>query len=220
MPNAPYGDIKGGRPWLANDWAIRMNNSPLVTRHSSLVSPLREKAKELGFAKMGISRAERLDERSGLDEWLAAGDHGEMPWMGRDADKRLAPRMLLSEAQSVVSLAANYYTPQSHSEDSRHGKISRYAWGSDYHAVLKERLKLLVAWIEQTYPDASGIYYCDTGPVMDKAWAHKSGMGWIGKHSNLITRELGSWVFLAGLVLNLDLEPPPGGRKYCGTCRR
>src|SRR4030095_974360 len=121
MPNAPYGDIKGGSPWLVNDWAIGMNNSPLVTRHSSLVSPLREKAKELGFAKIGVRRAERLDERNGLDEWLAAGHHGDMYWMGRNADKRRDPRTLLREARSVVSLATNYYTPQSHSEDSRHG---------------------------------------------------------------------------------------------------
>lgn len=197
-----------------------MNNSSLVTRDSPLLSSLREKAKEFGFAKIGVSRAERLDERNGLDEWLAAGHHGAMHWMGRNADKRLDPRTLLSEARSVISLAANYYTPQSHSGDHRHGKISRYAWGRDYHAVLKERLKLLVAWIEQTYPEGSGLYYCDTGPVMDKAWAHKSGLGWIGKHSNLITRELGSWVFLAEIVLNLDLEPEQESRNYCGTCRR
>src|SRR5262245_24389239 len=152
----------------------------------SLQGTIRQKAKELGFAKIGISRAGRLDERNGLEDWLAAGHHGEMFWMGRNAGKRLDPRALLSEARSVISLAANYYTPQSHSNDCRHGKISRYAWGSDYHAVLKERLRSLVEWIEHNHTEARGLYYCDTGPVMDKAWAHKSGLGWIGKHSNLI----------------------------------
>jgi epoxyqueuosine reductase len=185
-----------------------------------LTTAIREKAKELGFAKVGISRAERLDERNGLDDWLAAGNHGEMLWMGRNAGKRLDPRMLLSEARSVISLAANYYAPMSHSQDGRHGKISRYAWGFDYHAVLRTGLKGLVEWIEQNDPEARGLYYCDTGPVMDKAWAHKSGLGWIGKHSNLITQEVGSWVFLAEVVLNLDLEPDGESKNYCGTCRR
>jgi len=197
-----------------------MNNSLLISRHSSLASSLREKAKELGFAKIGVSRAERLDERNGLDEWLAAGNHGEMLWMGLNADKRQDPRMLLSEARSVISLAANYYAPQSHSEDGGHGKISRYAWGRDYHAVLKERLRRFVEWIGQNDPDVRGLSYCDTGPVMDKPWAHKSGVGWIGKHSNLITREVGSWVFLAEVVSTLDLEPDAESRNYCGTCHR
>jgi len=201
--------------------ALSTQYSALRTQHSLLTAEkIRARAKELGFVKIGISRAERLDERNGLDEWLAAGRHGEMLWMGRNADKRLDPRTLLSEARSVISLAANYYTPQSHSEDRRHGKISRYAWGHDYHAVLKERLKSLVEWIGQNHPEARGLYYCDTGPVMDKAWAHKSGLGWIGKHSNLITREAGSWVFLAEVVLNLDLEPDAESRNYCGTCHR
>lgn len=185
-----------------------------------LATAIRAKATELGFAKIGISRAERLDKRNGLDEWLTAGNHGAMLWMGRNADKRLDPRKLLAEARSVISLAANYFAPVSHSEDGRHGKISRYAWGRDYHAVLKARLKALVEWIEQNDPEACGLYYCDTGPVMDKAWAHKSGLGWIGKHSNLITRELGSWVFLAEIVVNLDLKPAEESRNYCGTCHR
>lgn len=197
-----------------------LNGSDMGMNNSSLTFALRQKAKELGFAKIGISRAERLDERNGLDEWLAAGRHGEMFWMARNAVKRLDPRTLLSEARSVIALAANYYTPQPHSEDSRHGKISRYAWGNDYHAVLKKRLRSLVEWIEQNHPQTRGLYYCDTGPVMDKAWAHKSGLGWIGKHSNLITREAGSWVFLAEVVSNLELEPDPESRNYCGTCHR
>ncbi|MCI0723433.1 MAG: tRNA epoxyqueuosine(34) reductase QueG [Acidobacteria bacterium] len=186
----------------------------------NLQAAIREKAKELGFAKIGISRAEPLDERNGLEAWRAAGRHGEMLWMGRNAGKRLDPRALLSEARSVISLAANYYTPQAHSEDPRHGKISRYAWGRDYHQVLKERMKSLAEWIGQAQPEACGLYYCDTGPVMDKAWAHKSGLGWIGKHSNLITRDLGSWVFLGEIVLNLELDEDAEGRNYCGTCHR
>ncbi|MBM3803020.1 MAG: tRNA epoxyqueuosine(34) reductase QueG [Acidimicrobiia bacterium] len=186
----------------------------------SLQAAICEKAKELGFAKIGVSRAEPLDQRNRLDEWLAAGHHGEMHWMGRHAGKRLDPRTVLSEAKSVISLAANYYAAHFHSEDPCHGKISRYAWGRDYHAVLKDRLRALVAWMSERFPEARGLCYCDTGPVMDKAWAHKGGVGWIGKHSNLITRELGSWIFLAEIVSTLDLDPRDESRNYCGTCRR
>jgi epoxyqueuosine reductase len=187
---------------------------------SSLTRPLKAKAAEFGFAKVAISRAEKLDARNGLEAWLAAGNHGEMRWMSRDPERRINPCKILSEARSIIALAVNYYTPENHSESPNDGKISRYAWGRDYHLILKERLKLLAEWIVSIEPSTSGLYYCDTGPIMDKAWAHKSGLGWIGKHSNLITRDLGSWIFLGEIILNLELEYDSEARNYCGTCHR
>lgn len=187
---------------------------------TTLTQSIKAKALELGFARVAISAAEELGKRAGLETWLAAGRQGEMLWMERNVEKRLDPRQVLSEARSVIALAMNYYAPQSHSQDPDHGKISRYAWGRDYHLVLKERLKSLAEWIATVRPQARGLYYCDTGPVMDKAWAHKSGLGWIGKHSNLITREVGSWVFLGEILLNVELDYDPEGRNHCGTCQR
>jgi len=186
----------------------------------SLTEEIRAKAKTLGFQKIGISRLEKLDARSGLAEWLAQSRHGEMHWMGRSPERRTDPGKVFEETKSVISLALNYYTPIQHSQQLEHGKISRYAWGRDYHRILRDRSKTLVAWITKREPAARGLHYADTGPVMDKAWAHKSGLGWIGKHSNLITRELGSWVFLAEILLNLELEYDQEARNYCGTCHR
>jgi epoxyqueuosine reductase len=185
-----------------------------------LTEEIRAQARRAGFDKLGISRAEKLDDRNGLQEWLAKGQHGEMHWMGANPEKRINPSRVLAEAKSVIALALNYYTPIQHSSQPEHGKISRYAWGEDYHKVLKERLKDLAKRIVELEPAARGLYYSDTGPLMDKAWAHKGGIGWIGKHSNLITRTLGSWVFLGEILLNLELEYDREDRNYCGTCRR
>ena len=186
----------------------------------SLTQEIRAHAKRCGFDALGISRAEKLDERNGLREWLAREHHGEMRWMGVDPEKRINPLRVLVESRSVIALALNYYAPAQHSNRLEHGKISRYAWGEDYHSVLKNRLAQLAAWIAGSQPTARGLYYCDTGPIMDKAWAHKSGLGWIGKHSNLITRNLGSWVFLGEILLNLDLDYDVESRNYCGKCHR
>ena len=186
----------------------------------SLTQEIKAKALELGFSKVGISPAERLDERNGLKPWLAAGRAGEMEWMSRHPDKRVDPAKVLLKVQSVIALALNYYTPHSHSEDPLHGKISRYAWGRDYHQVMNNRLKALWEWILKCDPSAEGLYYSDTGPLMDKAWAHKSGLGWIGKHSNVITRNRGSWVFLGEILISLKLDYDVESRNYCGSCRR
>jgi epoxyqueuosine reductase len=185
-----------------------------------LTKEIKAKALELGFSKVGISRAERLDERNGLQSWLAAGRAGEMEWMNRLPDKRLDPTQVLPRVQSVIALALNYYTPFSHSEDAHHGKISRYAWGRDYHQVMNNRLKALWEWILGRAPSAEALYYADTGPLMDKAWAHKSGLGWIGKHSNVITRNRGSWVFLGEILVSLELDYDLESNNYCGSCRR
>lgn len=184
---------------------------------------IRARALTEGFHKVGIVRAESLlDERERLNEWLARGYHGEMKWMARDAEsvtRRTDPRSLLPSARSVVVVALNYFTPHEHKNDPARGKISRYAWGDDYHTVVGEKLKTLLAWIKSERLETEGKVCCDIQPVMDKAWAVRAGLGWIGKHSNLITREYGSWVFLGELFLNLELEyDAETSEDHCGTC--
>jgi len=191
------------------------NQSPAFISQS-----IKEKARELGFDKVGIVRAEALtEERHRLEEWLARGFNGEMGWMRREPEKRTDPRVPFPAARSVVALALNYYTAHEHSDDPTTGKISRYAWGDDYHDVVGEKLKSLLLWIKEEWPQTEGKTCVDIQPMMDKAWAARAGLGWIGKHSNLITREYGSWVFLGELLLNLDLEyDTERSEDHCGTC--
>ncbi|HWT03591.1 MAG TPA: tRNA epoxyqueuosine(34) reductase QueG [Pyrinomonadaceae bacterium] len=191
-----------------------------VSRASTLSRRIRERAFALGFDKVGVVRADPLGrERERLEEWLGRGFHGEMRWMSRDTEKRMDPRALLADARSVVAVALNYYTPHHHAEDAATGKVSRYSWGDDYHDVVGGKLKELLAWIKGEWPEAEGKVCVDIQPVMDKAWAARAGLGWIGKHTNLITREYGSWVFLGELLLNLELEYDAGpAEDHCGTC--
>lgn len=183
-------------------------------------SAIKERALAEGFHKVGIVRAEPLaEEAPRLEEWLARGYHGEMSWMARDVEKRLNPRELFPEARSIVVVALNYYTPDQHQENSNTGKVSRYAWGDDYHDVLKKKLESLLAWIREQEPTAAGKICVDIQPTLDKAWAVRAGLGWLGKHTNVITPEYGSWVFIGELLLNLDLEPDvPRLEHHCGTC--
>lgn len=185
-----------------------------------LADRIRSKALASGFDKIGFSRAGPLGSRSGLKKWLDAGRQGEMHWMSRNAAKRQDPSLILAEVRTILSLAVNYYHPLDHSENPRHGKISRYAWGLDYHRLLKARLKNLAGWIAETLPPANGLFYSDTGPVMDKVWAHKAGLGWIGKHSNLVSRDRGSWLFLGEILLDLELPETRESGNFCGSCRR
>jgi epoxyqueuosine reductase len=187
---------------------------------AALTALVRRRARELGFEKVGVARAEALaEEGARLEEWLRRGFHGEMRWMEREPARRTDPRELLPGARSVVAVALNYYTPHEHAEDPATGKISRYAWGDDYHDVLGEKLRELLEWVREAAPGAEGRVCVDAQPAMDKAWAVRAGLGWIGKHSNLITRELGSWVFLGELILNVELEPDaPFAEDHCGTC--
>ncbi len=181
---------------------------------------IKERARAEGFHKVGIVRAEALaEERAGLEEWLRRGYHGEMRWMARDPAERTNPRGIFPAARSVVVVALNYFTPHEHQDDARTGKISRYAWGDDYHDVVGHKLKALLAWIKEEWPGAEGKACVDIQPMMDKAWAVRAGLGWIGKHSNLITREYGSWVFLGELLLNLELEyDSERVEDHCGSC--
>lgn len=181
---------------------------------------IKERALAEGFHKVGIIRAEPLaDEASRLKEWLGRGYHGEMSWMARDVEKRLDPLQLFPQARSIVVVGLNYYTPDHHQENSNCGKVSRYAWGDDYHDVLKTKLQSLLSWIQDQEPPAAGKICVDIQPTMDKAWAVRAGLGWLGKHTNVITPEYGSWVFIGELLLNLELDYDDDRLEdHCGTC--
>jgi len=191
-----------------------------VTTPNFLSAYIKKKAAELGFELAGIVPATPLvDERSKLNEWLARGYHGEMNWMARDPSSRTDPRQLLPEARSVVVVANNYYTGARHADDAKTGKVSRYAWGDDYHDVLATKLRALLAAVQSIRPDAQGKVCVDIQPMMDKAWAARAGLGWIGKHTNLITTEYGSWVFIGELILNLELDHDREiAVDHCGSC--
>jgi epoxyqueuosine reductase len=186
----------------------------------SLSEKIKQKAVEIGFQKVGIVRAAQLvEEGFHFNDWLARGFHGEMAWLEREPDKRSDPRLLFPQARSVIVVLLNYYTDHQHGENTEKGKLSRYAWGDDYHDVVSGKLKDLLAWIKSEDPDAEGKLCVDTAPIMDKAWAVRAGLGWLGKHSNLITTDLGSWVFIGEILLNLELEYDSQiVEDHCGTC--
>src|SRR6267143_1477896 len=172
-----------------------------------LSSRIRERASIEGFEKVGIVSAETLDEpHERLLTWLERGYQGQMTWMARDPETRTDPRKLFPAARSVIVAAKNYYTSGKHADNPATGKVSRYAWGDDYHEVVGSKLRSLLAWIKEEVPHAEGKVCVDIQPVMDKAWAARAGLGWIGKHTNLITPEYGSWVFIGELLLSIDLE--------------
>ena len=183
---------------------------------ATISDKIRQKAREVGIDKIGFARAEALgDEGPRIFEWLERGYHGEMAWMEREPQKRTDPRLIFPDARSVISAAVNYYTPDQH---DKAGKISRYAWGDDYHDVVKEKLRALLDHIVAIEPSAAGKICVDTAPVSEKSWAQRAGVGWIGKHSNVITRELGSWVFLGEIILNIELEYDEPMTDHCGSC--
>jgi len=188
----------------------------------SFTEQIKQKALDIGFDKIGVARAERLERESEhFRAWLGKNYQGEMQWLEREPEKRADPNLIFPNAKSVVVVALNYFTPHEHEENKDKGKISRYAWGDDYHDVLKEKLHELLAFIKSIDENADGKICVDTAPVMDKAWAVRAGLGWIGKHSNLITKEYGSWVFLGEILLNVELEYETETiDDHCGTCRK
>jgi len=187
----------------------------------TLTDRIKARAMELGFSKVGIARVDVLEEEGKLlREWLLRGYQGTMDWMERNFEKRIDIRKVLPAAKSVVAAAMNYYTEASHSNDPEDGKISRYAWGDDYHDVMIPRLEKLLDFIKGEAPSAQGRVYVDTGPVMDKVWAVRAGIGWEGKHTNVISRDFGSWVFLGEIILDINLEYDEPSADYCGTCSR
>ncbi len=178
---------------------------------------IKEEAKRLGFLSCGISKAGFLeDEAPRLEKWLNNNHNGQMAYMENHFDKRLDPTLLVDDAKSVVSLLLNYFPSESQNDNSF--KISKYAYGQDYHFVIKEKLKELLHSIQENIGDVSGRAFVDSAPVLDKAWAAKSGLGWIGKNSNLITQKVGSFYFIAELILDLDLEYDHKVTDHCGTC--
>jgi epoxyqueuosine reductase len=181
---------------------------------------IKEQAAAEGFDEVGIVRAEALaPERERLREWLAREYEGEMQWMACQPEKRTDPHHIFPQAKSIVVVALNYYTPHKHTDEPATGKISRYAWGDDYHEVVGDKLRSLLSWIKDQRPEVEGKVCVDVQPVMDKAWAVRAGLGWIGKHSNLITLECGSWVFIGELLLNVELEYDSDRiADHCGTC--
>ncbi|MGB0932755.1 MAG: tRNA epoxyqueuosine(34) reductase QueG [Lishizhenia sp.] len=181
---------------------------------------IKRKANDLGFFYCGISKADFLESESKrLENWLKKDYQGNMSYMNNHFDKRLDPRLLVDDAKSVVSLLLNYYPEQTQSH-SDSPKISKYAYGEDYHFVIKDKLKSLMQDIQTEIGEVGGRVFVDSAPVMDKAWAAKSGLGWIGKNSNLINTKHGSFFFIAELILDLELEPDGPIKDYCGTCTK
>jgi len=180
---------------------------------------IKTEALRLGFLSCGISKADFLeDEAPKLEEWLKNDFHGEMKYMENHFDKRLDPRLLVDGAKSVISLSYNYYTEEHQREDSY--KIAKYAYGQDYHHVIKARLKELSVFIKEQIGDVQGRAFVDSAPVMERAWAKKSGIGWEGKHSLILQKKQGSFFFLSELVVDLELEYDTAMTDHCGTCTK
>jgi epoxyqueuosine reductase len=179
---------------------------------------IKQEAQDLGFLSCGIAEATFLEEEAPrLEQWLKAGHHGTMHYMERHFDKRLDPRKLVPGARSVISLLYNYYTPQLQS-DPEAPKISKYAYGTDYHFVLKKKLKRLFQRLQERFGAIQGRVFVDSAPVMDKAWAVKSGLGWLGKNTNVIAPKKGSFFFICEIITDLELEYDAPITDHCGTC--
>ena len=193
---------------------IPLNNLSLLN------SRIKREARKLGFSQAGIASVYSVPHYDFFLKWLGDGCHGEMSYLFRQAPKRKDPRLAFSEARSILVLAMNYFPGEKFSDSPLKGRISRYAWGKDYHGVIHERLEKLLLFIQKEESTAKGSCYVDTGPVMEKAWGAQTAVGWMGKHTNLISRQRGSWFFLGVILLNIPLEPDSQVRNYCGTCNR
>ena len=192
-----------------------MINQRVALKRTQLLKSI---ALELGFSFCGISKAEFLESESPkLEEWLRRGYQGKMSYLERNFDNRLDPTKLVPGAKSVVSLVYNYY-PKETLENKDVPKIAKYAYGQDYHFVVKEKLKIFFARIQKEIGEVNGRVFVDSAPVHERAWAAKSGLGWIGKNSLLLNKDMGSFFFLAELILDLELEADGPIKDYCGTC--
>ena len=203
----------------------------------TITETIKQKAFDLGFDAVGVTRVpldlpqstqdpgpsnpEKNLQRqlySRLLEWLRHGFHGTMEWMAHNPERRSNPQAILPGCQSLISLGMNYYSPQSPNEEVGYGRIARYAWGEDYHRLFKRKLKRLESTILDLRPGSRTRRYADTGPVMEKAWAQQAGLGWIGKHSNLVSTEYGSWLLLGEILTTLELDPDEPITDLCGSC--
>lgn len=195
-----------------------MTQYDLISENRSQL--IKAKAGELGFDFCGISEAVFLEkEAPRLENWLNNNYHGQMGYMANHFDMRLDPRKIVEGARSVISVMLNYYPEHKLPSGDGDYKISKYAYGTDYHFVLKDKLKDLLFFIQEEIGEVNGRVFVDSAPVMDKAWAQKSGLGWIGKHSNLLTRD-GSFFFLGEIICDLELKPDGAVKDYCGTCTK
>ncbi|WP_372753699.1 tRNA epoxyqueuosine(34) reductase QueG [Mariniflexile sp.] len=190
-----------------------------MNNKSNYSQKIKEEAKRLGFLSCGISKAAFLEaEAPRLENYLNKNMHGEMRYMENHFDKRLDPTKLVEGSKSVVSLLLNYYPEKTQTQNSF--KLSKYAYGTDYHFVIKDKLKSLLQFIQDEIGEVHGRAFVDSAPVLDKAWAAKSGLGWIGKNSNLLTQQVGSFYFIAELIIDLDLEYDSVTTDHCGTCTK
>ncbi len=184
----------------------------------TLTSFIKDNLLDAGFHQVGIARAEKLQRADYLTNWLAGSNHGTMRWMENYPEKRKDITKYFPSARSVVIVAHNYYTDIPHSRSMKKGKISRYAWGRDYHKIIKKTLKGIFNRIKEIQPEVEGRLFVDTAPVQEKLWAQQAGIGWQGKHTNIISREYGSWIFLGGIALNIELEYEQPAIDHCGKC--
>lgn len=207
----------------------------------SLADTIKQEARSLGFDTVGIASIDnthpfaansnqntsRDDDEAAtfsqrllarLNQWLQRGYHGNMAWMERTPEKRADPRHVLPGCRSMISVGINYLMEHRANEQPGYGRIARYAWGKDYHKLFDSRLKQLEQFIHRLKPDAKTRSYSDTGPIMEKAWAERAGLGWIGKHSNLVSAEHGSWLLLGEILTTLELEPDEPATDLCGSC--
>jgi epoxyqueuosine reductase len=189
----------------------------MINNKEKYTQLIKNEAKRIGFLSCGISKAAFLEtEAPRLENWLNNQMHGQMSYMENHFDKRLDPTLLVDGAKSVISLLLNYYPSQVQNQDSY--KISKYAYGQDYHFVIKEKLNQLLHFIQTEIGDVAGRAFVDSAPVLDKAWAAKAGLGWIGKNSNLLTKQVGSFYFIAELIIDLDLQYDNPTTDHCGSC--
>tara|TARA_Y100000813_G_scaffold177284_1_gene143671 strand:- start:213 stop:1151 length:939 start_codon:yes stop_codon:yes gene_type:complete len=192
-----------------------------MSRNSSnkqkLTNFIKSKSVDLGFISCGISKADFLEEEAAnLENWLKNEMHGEMSYMERNFDMRLDPRKILNGAKSVISLTYNYYTDKLQKDENF--KISKYAFGTDYHFVIREKLKNLLFLIREKVGDINGRVFVDSAPILERAWAKKSGLGWIGKNTNLISKNVGSFFFLCEIIVDIELDYDYSTTDHCGTC--
>ncbi len=188
-----------------------------VAQHTRLI---REEAHRLGFAFVGFARAERMDEEAiRLEAWLQQGFHGQMGYMENYFEQRVDPRLLVDGARSVVSLVYNYY-PEKQQNDPQAPQLAKYAYGEDYHFVLKRKLRALLEFIQTEIGEVNGRCFVDSAPILERDWARRAGTGWVGKNTLLIHPKAGSFFFLAELILDLELQYDGPIKDYCGTCTR
>lgn len=183
---------------------------------------IRQRARELGFDDCRFTTAAAPDHTPEFQNWLAGKQHGEMSWLERNADKRVDPQKVLPGARSVITLATSYQTEtrEPEIEQRKHGVVARYARFADYHDILREPLNSLAEFVSQLHPDTRSLWYVDTGPLLERDFARRAGLGFVGKHTNLISRRLGNWIFLSEIITTLELEPDAPEKNHCGNCTR